>query len=91
VVVEQIDPMRLFSFRWRPGAVDPAHDYSKEPMTLVTFELAEAEGGVLLTITESGFERIPLDRRAKAREGNDAGWTHQTKLIEKYLALEEQA
>jgi uncharacterized protein YndB with AHSA1/START domain len=91
VVVERIEPMTLFSFRWRPGAVDPAHDYSKEPMTLVTFELAEAEGGVLLTITESGFERIPLDRRAKAREGNDAGWTHQTKLIEKYLALEEQA
>src|SRR5580692_11587696 len=91
VVVEQIEPMRLFSFRWRPGAVDPAYDYSKEPMTLVTFELAEAEGGVLLTITESGFEQIPLDRRAKARDGNDAGWAHQTRLIEKYLALEEQA
>jgi uncharacterized protein YndB with AHSA1/START domain len=90
VVVERIEPMKLFSFRWRPGAVDPAHDYSNEPMTLVTFELAEAEGGTLLTITESGFEQIPLERRAKAMEGNDAGWTHQTKLIEKYLALEER-
>ena len=60
-------------------------------MTLVTFELAEAEDGVLLTITKSGFERLPPDRRAKARDGNDEGWTHQTKLIEKYLALEEQA
>jgi hypothetical protein len=45
----------------------------------------------LLTITESGFEQIPLERRAKAMEGNDAGWTHQTKLIEKYLALEERS
>ena len=62
-----------------------------EPMTLVTFELAEAEGGTLLTITESGFEQIPLEHRAKAMEGNDAGWTHQTKLIEKYLALEERS
>jgi uncharacterized protein YndB with AHSA1/START domain len=90
VAVERIEPMTLFSFRWRPGAVDPAYDYSKEPMTLVTFELAEAEGGVLLTITESGFERLPPDRRATARDRNDAGWTHQTRLIQKYLAIEEQ-
>lgn len=85
------EPYRGTSFRWRPGAVDPAFDYSKEPMTLVTFELADAEAGTLLTITESGFEQLPPDRRGKARDGNDAGWTHQTRLIEKYLALEEQA
>jgi len=91
VVVERIEPMKLFSFRWHPHAIDPARDYSKEPMTLVTFELAEAEGGTLLTITESGFEQIPLNRRAKAVEANDGGWTHQTKLIEKYLALEAQS
>jgi uncharacterized protein YndB with AHSA1/START domain len=90
-VVEWIEPMTLFSFRWRPYAVDPAHDYSKEPMTLVTFELSEVEGGTLLTITESGFEHLPLDRRAKARDANDAGWAHQARLIEKYLALEAQS
>jgi len=90
VVVERIEPMSLFSFRWHPGAVDPSRDHSNEPMTLVTFELAEAEDGTLLTITESGFEHIAPDRRARAKEGNDAGWTHQTKLIAKYLALEQQ-
>jgi uncharacterized protein YndB with AHSA1/START domain len=90
VVVERIEPMRLFSFRWHPGAVDPGHDYSGEPMTLVTFELTEVEGGILLTITESGFEHIPPERRTKAREGNDAGWAHQTLLIAKYLALAER-
>lgn len=89
VVVERIEPMALFSFRWHPGAVDPGHDYSTEPMTLVTFQLTAVEGGTLLTITESGFEQIPLDRRMKAKEGNDAGWAHQTRLIEKYLALED--
>jgi uncharacterized protein YndB with AHSA1/START domain len=91
IVVERIEPMTFFSFRWRPGAVDPTHDYSNEPMTLVTFELMDVEGGILLTITESGFENLPPDRRGVAREGNDAGWAHQTRLIEKYLALEEQA
>jgi uncharacterized protein YndB with AHSA1/START domain len=91
VVVERIEPMTIFSFRWHPYALDTNHDYSKEPMTLVTFELADAEGGTLLTITESGFDKIPIERRAKAFEANDGGWTHQTKLIEKFLALEAQA
>jgi uncharacterized protein YndB with AHSA1/START domain len=90
-MVERIEPMTLFSFYWHPYAVDPATDYSKEPMTLVTFELQDAEGGVLLTITESGFERLPAARRAQALESNDIGWGHQTRLIEKYLALEAQA
>ncbi len=87
ISVDRIEPMRLFSFRWHPGAVDPNVDYSKEPTTLVVFELEEAAGGTMLTISESGFDRIPLERRARAFEGNDAGWSHQAKLIEKYLAL----
>jgi uncharacterized protein YndB with AHSA1/START domain len=89
VVVDRIEPMKRFSFRWHPFAIDPKHDYSKEPMTLVAFELREAEGGVLLTITESGFDKIPAARRAKAIESNDEGWAHQTRLIEKYLARGE--
>lgn len=87
VVVDRIEPMHLFSFRWHPFAVEPDHDYSAEPMTLVTFELEDVEGGTLLTITESGFEGIPLARRAQAFESNSEGWAHQTRLIEKYLAM----
>jgi uncharacterized protein YndB with AHSA1/START domain len=84
--VDRIEPERLFSFRWHPAAVEPGVDYSKEPTTLVTFELEDAPGGTLLTITESGFDRIPLERRAKAFRANEGGWTHQLELIEKYLA-----
>lgn len=83
--VERIEPMRLFSFRWHPSAVDRDTDYSAEPMTLVEFRLEDAPEGTRLTITESGFDRIPLERRAKAFTGNEGGWTHQCKLIEKYL------
>lgn len=85
ILVERIEPQRLFSFRWHPGAVDPAVDYSQEPMTLVEFELKEAPGGVLLTVTESGFDRIPLARRASAFSGNEQGWTKVVTLIDKYL------
>jgi uncharacterized protein YndB with AHSA1/START domain len=88
VKVEEVEPMRRLSFRWHPFAVDPAHDYSPEPMTLVTFALEEVEGGVLLTITESGFDRLPLARRTGARKSNAGGWEHQTRLIGKYLARE---
>jgi uncharacterized protein YndB with AHSA1/START domain len=84
-VVDRIEPMRRFSFRWHPYAIEPGVDYSKEPMTLVAFELKEAPGGTLLTVTESGFDRIPLARRAQAFQANEGGWEHQTRLIEKYL------
>lgn len=86
VSIDRIEPMRLFSFRWHPFAVDPAVDYSNEPTTLVVFELDEVAGGTSLVITESGFDRIPLERRAKAFASNEEGWTAQAKLIEKYLA-----
>lgn len=86
ITVERMDPERLFSFRWHPYAVDPDVDYSAEPTTLIVFTLEEAPDGILLTVTESGFDSIPLERRAKALEANEQGWGMQLKLIEKYLA-----
>jgi uncharacterized protein YndB with AHSA1/START domain len=86
-VVDRIEPMRLFSFRWHPYAVDPGLDYSQEPPTTVVFELEEVAGGTMLTVTESGFDRIPLARRAQAFASNEQGWAAQMMLIEKYLAL----
>jgi len=78
--------MRRFSFCWHPYAVDPEVDYSREPTTLVVFELEESPDGTVLTITESGFDRIPLARRAEAFEMNERGWEAQLTLIDKYLA-----
>lgn len=86
IFVERIEPMRVFAFRWHPYAVEPGEEYSKEPTTLVTFVLEDAPGGISLTITESGFDQIPLERRAEAFTQNEEGWTAQTQLIQKYLA-----
>jgi uncharacterized protein YndB with AHSA1/START domain len=85
--VDRIVLMRKISFRWHPFAIEAGVDYSQEPTTLIEFELQETPDGTLLTICESGFDQIPLARRAKAFEANDRGWTMQTKLIEKYLAM----
>jgi uncharacterized protein YndB with AHSA1/START domain len=85
VLVDRVEPMHLLSFRWHPGEADPAMDYTAEPRTLVTFEL-EADGeGTRLTITESGFDALPLARRAEAFASNDGGWAAQLTLVDKYL------
>ena len=85
-VVQQMEPERLFSFTWHPYAIDPEVDYSTEPPTLVEFTLEKTAAGTLLSVTESGFDKIPAHRRAEALRRNDSGWTEQTKNIEKYLA-----
>lgn len=86
IEVDRIDPERYFAYRWHPYAVNPAVDYSLEPMTLVEFWLDEADGGTLLTIVESGFDRIPLARRAEAFRRNDGGWAEQTRNIERHVS-----
>ena len=86
ITVDRIEPERLFSFRWHPFAVEPGVDYASEPATLVVFELERVAQGTQLTITESGFDRVPLARRARAFAANEQGWSAQTTLIEKYLA-----
>ena len=84
--VERIEAERYFAYRWHPYAVDPKADYSQEPTTLVEFRLEEADGGTILTIVESGFDRIPVARRAEAFRMNDGGWTQQLTNIARYVA-----
>jgi uncharacterized protein YndB with AHSA1/START domain len=86
VQVERVEPERYFAFRWHPNAVDPKTDYSGEPTTLVEFRLEESPDGTVLTIIESGFDGIPLARRAEAFRGNDGGWTQQMRRIERHVS-----
>lgn len=86
MLVERIEPQQRFSYRWHPYAVDPAADYSQEPTTLVEFVLEDGEGGILLRLVESGFDHIPLARRAEAYRMNSGGWDEQMENIRKYLA-----
>ena len=86
VEVERIEPERLFSFRWHPYTVDPNKDYSKEPATLVVFELDEVPEGTRLRVTESGFDLIPAERRAEAFRMNSGGWEGQVKNIARHVA-----
>jgi uncharacterized protein YndB with AHSA1/START domain len=84
-VVQKMEPERLFSFTWHPYAVDPKMDYSREASTLVEFRLEKTATGTLLVLTESGFDKIPAERRLEAFRRNDGGWTAQMKNIENHV------
>jgi len=84
--VERIEPEHLFAYRWHPYAIDSKIDYSSEPTTLVEFRLEEIVGGTAVTIIESGFDQIPITRRAEAFRMNDRGWAGQIKKLERYVA-----
>ncbi|HKQ55148.1 MAG TPA: SRPBCC family protein [Methyloceanibacter sp.] len=83
--VETMEPERLFSFTWHPYAIDPDTDYSSEPTTLVEFRLEAKDGGTLLTVTETGFDAIPKERRFEAYRSNDGGWTEQMDNIRRHV------
>ncbi len=84
IAVERIEPERFFSYRWHPG--NPKTDYSAEPMTLVEFTLEDAGAHTRLTIVESGFDQIPLARRAEAFRMNEGGWAEQVENVQRYVA-----
>jgi uncharacterized protein YndB with AHSA1/START domain len=89
-VVQKMEPERLFSFTWpHAKSLDRANysgDFSREPTTLIEFRLEKTPSGTLLLLTESGFDKIPGDRRLEAFRRNEGGWTEQMKNIEKYVA-----
>jgi uncharacterized protein YndB with AHSA1/START domain len=76
-VVEKV-PESRFVWRWQPSD-------ENEPYTTVVFELQEVKDGTLVKVTESGFDRISLARRAKAFENNSEGWAIQMKNIRGYV------
>jgi len=86
IVIEQVEPERLLSYRWHPYAIDPKVDYTSEPTTLCEFTLDEVPGGTRLTVVESGFDRLPASRRDEAFRMNEGGWTGQLQNIDRYLA-----
>ena len=83
--IKAIEPERYFAFTWHPYAVDPKADYSDEPPTLVEFTLDPTANGALLTVIESGFNKLPLGRALEAFRMNDTGWAIQMENIQTYV------
>jgi len=88
-LVQKLEPERYFSYHWHPYAIDPAVDYSAETPTLVEFTLQETGGETLLTVTESGFAKLPPHRRDEAFRMNEGGWEDQLENIAAHVAKDE--
>ena len=86
LVTDAIEPETRFAYLWHPYAIDMDKDYSSEPMTLVEFLLQPQDGGTLLTLVESGFDRLPPERIAEAFRMNERGWAEQLDNIQAYVA-----
>jgi uncharacterized protein YndB with AHSA1/START domain len=86
ILIERLEPERYLAYRWHPYPSDPAEDYSAEPTTLVEFTLEDADGGTAVTIVESGFDRIPLARRAEAFRVHDQGWSEESENLMRHVS-----
>ena len=82
--VETIEPETLFSFRWGPPEADPSNG-AQDPSRLVEFRLETIDGGTMLTIVESGFDTVALERRAETYSGNVEGWNIQAENIRQHV------
>ena len=83
ITIERLEPEHVLAWRWVPH---PEPGYSPdEPTTLVEFTLADTEGGTLLTVVESGFDRVPPARRLLAFRANEGGWAVQVENIRKHV------
>lgn len=83
--IKEIAAPHRLSLTWHPYAIDPDVDYSKETPTLVEFRLESAAGGTRVTVTESGFDKVPAHRMPEALRMNEGGWEEQVKNIKAYV------
>ncbi|MBH2000107.1 MAG: SRPBCC family protein [Sphingomonadaceae bacterium] len=81
-----IEPMEYFAFEWpATGGDEDAIRNGVPEWTLVEFRLQPADGGTRLTVTESGFDKVPEPRRTNVMRSNDGGWAEQMQNIRRYV------
>jgi uncharacterized protein YndB with AHSA1/START domain len=86
--VEEMDPPRMVSYRWRNDETDAAlaEDLDAGPSTVFTFTIEPVDGGTQLTVVETGF--ATLTDPAGALESHREGWDGE---LDKLVALLEAA
>ena len=84
-MVQQIEPERLFSFTWHPFNTEPGTDYSERTSNLVEFTLEKIPTGTRLRVVESGFDKLPPDRRDATFRRHSDGWSSQMQNVAQHL------
>lgn len=84
LVVERVEGQSL-SIQWHPGEDCDLDKYPREQMTTIKFELSDHPEGTRFVMSESGFERIPEERRAKCVDLNTEGWDYELDELRAWL------
>src|SRR5687767_11614923 len=82
--VETVEPERLLAFHWVPYELPPGEDPAKHPTTRIEFRLDEIANGTRLTVSESGFSKLPPDKQY-TRNKNGRGWEVQVHSIAQHV------
>lgn len=86
IYVVDAKPHEYFSYRWVPGGNAFEGDILSVATTLVEFRIHEAKSGSCkLTVTESGFAKLPVAYAESSFKQNSGGWDFMLGRLEKYF------
>jgi uncharacterized protein YndB with AHSA1/START domain len=83
ILVVATKPHDYFAYRWVPGTNNFTGDVRETSTTLVEFKITEANGVSTLTMTESGFAKLPAEMAKASFEQNSGGWGFMLGRLEK--------
>jgi len=83
-VIESVEPEQRLSFHWVPYEVPEGEDHAKHPHTRIEFTLDEITTGTRVTVSESGFAKLPPEKAYK-RDQNAQGSDVQLRSIAQHV------
>lgn len=86
--ITALRPETFLAFEW-PAYTAEDGVLEDEPWTLVEVRLVPEGEATRVTITESGFDRLPARVRDRVRRENEGGWEAQARNLAEHLATPE--
>ena len=85
-VIETVDPINKFAYRWRANGAPETADMNETNSTLVTFELTPTPAGTRLRVLETGFATLDPGLRERAFRENTGGWATELDELVAFLS-----
>lgn len=86
VYIVDAKPHEYFAYRWVPGANHFIGDVLSVPNTLVEFRIEESGDSCKVTLTETGFSKLPAEVAEESLKQNTGGWEFMLDRLEKLFA-----
>jgi uncharacterized protein YndB with AHSA1/START domain len=83
IYVVALQPHDYFAYRWIPGGNTFEGDIVDAPTTLVEFRISELNGISTVTLTESGFAKLPADIAEDSFKQDSGGWDQMMERLQK--------